>query len=104
MLVFVMLVAAAFRIDAVAGQHLLLLDLGWRCCCGPCCCPCHRPSHACHAAAAALQVRLSVVEIYCERIRDLLDPVRDNLQVKQEPGGAIFIEGAQCILVATGLV
>jgi hypothetical protein len=40
-----------------------------------------------------LQVHLSVVEIYCERIRDLLDPVRDNLQVKQEPGGAIFIEG-----------
>lgn len=40
------------------------------------------------------QVRLSVVEIYCERIRDLLDPSRDNLQVKQDSGGAIFIEGA----------
>jgi hypothetical protein len=40
-----------------------------------------------------VQVRLSVVEIYCERIRDLLDPSRDNLQVKQDGGGAIFIEG-----------
>eukprot|EP00882_Tetradesmus_deserticola_P029134 GHRQ01032560.1.p1 GENE.GHRQ01032560.1~~GHRQ01032560.1.p1 ORF type:complete len:137 (+),score=16.71 GHRQ01032560.1:540-950(+) len=29
-----------------------------------------------------LQVRLSVVETYCERIRDLLDPSRDNLQVR----------------------
>jgi kinesin family protein 5 len=40
-------------------------------------------------------VQLSVVEIYCERIRDLLDPTRDNLQVKQDSGGAIFIEGAR---------
>lgn len=42
---------------------------------------------------AALQVRISVVETYCERIRDLLDPTRDNLQVKQDAAGAIFIEG-----------
>eukprot|EP00878_Enallax_costatus_P042547 GHUV01049943.1.p1 GENE.GHUV01049943.1~~GHUV01049943.1.p1 ORF type:complete len:384 (+),score=136.91 GHUV01049943.1:1278-2429(+) len=40
------------------------------------------------------QVRISVVETYCERIRDLLDPSRDNLQVKQDASGAIFIEGA----------
>jgi hypothetical protein len=39
-------------------------------------------------------VRLSVVEIYCERIRDLLDPSRDNLAVKQDASGAIFIDGA----------
>jgi hypothetical protein len=44
-------------------------------------------------------VRLSVVEIYCERIRDLLDPSRDNLQVKQDAGGAIFIEGGPLLLV-----
>jgi hypothetical protein len=51
-------------------------------------------------------VRLSVVEIYCERIRDLLDPSRDNLQVKQDAAGAIFIEGAggsQCVLRACPL-
>lgn len=27
---------------------------------------------------------VSVIEIYCERIRDLLDPGNDNLQVQQE--------------------
>lgn len=41
-----------------------------------------------------VQVRISVVETYCERIRDLLDPTRDNLQVKQDASGAIFIKGA----------
>ena len=34
----------------------------------------------CHA----VKVTLSVIEIYCERIRDLLDPGNDNLQVQQE--------------------
>ena len=27
---------------------------------------------------------MSVIEIYCERIRDLLEPGNDNLQVQQE--------------------
>jgi len=45
------------------------------------------------AATSLAQVRISVVEIYCERIRDLLDPTRDNLQVKQDSAGAIFIDG-----------
>lgn len=40
-----------------------------------------------------MQVRLSVVETYCERIRDLLDPSRDNLQVMQNTAGAIFVDG-----------
>ena len=31
-----------------------------------------------------LQVTVSVIEIYCERIRDLLEPGNDNLQVQQE--------------------
>ncbi len=30
-----------------------------------------------------LQVTLSVIEIYNERIRDLLDPAKDNLQVRR---------------------
>jgi hypothetical protein len=41
----------------------------------------------------ARQVHLSVVEIYCERIRDLLDPSRDNLPVKQDAQGAMFVDG-----------
>jgi hypothetical protein len=38
-------------------------------------------------------VHLSVVEIYCERVRDLLDPSRDNLPVKQDAQGAMFVDG-----------
>lgn len=43
--------------------------------------------HSCHRTTAPTlhpptrQVTLSVIEIYCERIKDLLDPSRDNLQV-----------------------
>jgi len=41
------------------------------------------------------QVRLTVVEIYCERVRDLLDPLgRDNLAIKQGRDGGTFVEGA----------
>lgn len=40
------------------------------------------------------QVRLTVVEIYCERIRDLLDPLgRDNLPIKQGLDGGTYVEG-----------
>jgi hypothetical protein len=40
-------------------------------------------------------VRLTVVEIYCEKIRDLLDPLgRDNLPIKQGLDGGMFVEGA----------
>lgn len=35
---------------------------------------------------ATLQVTLSVVEIYLERIKDLLDPGKDNLQARQQKG------------------
>ncbi|EFJ40297.1 Kif5 kinesin, partial [Volvox carteri f. nagariensis] len=51
---------------------------------------------------ADFQVILSVVEIYCERIRDLLEPSpavsatagADNLQVKQDAVRGVYIEGA----------
>ncbi|WIA21070.1 hypothetical protein OEZ85_005390 [Tetradesmus obliquus] len=49
---------------------------------------------AADTSGAEYEVRLSVVETYCERIRDLLDPSRDNLQVMQSPTGAIFVDGA----------
>ncbi len=35
---------------------------------------------------ATLQVTLSVVEIYLERIKDLLDPGKDNLQARPWAG------------------
>ncbi|KAF8056851.1 kin [Scenedesmus sp. PABB004] len=49
---------------------------------------------AADTSGAEFSVRLSVVETYCERIRDLLDPAADNLQVKQDSGGAMFVDGA----------
>lgn len=42
--------------------------------------PCGFQAHSC----TFLQVTVSVIEIYCERIRDLLEPGNDNLQVQQE--------------------
>ncbi|DBA71185.1 TPA: hypothetical protein ACH3X2_011584 [Trebouxia sp. C0005] len=41
-------------------------------------------SKSCLLTASLVQVTVSVIEIYCERIRDLLDPGNDNLQVQQE--------------------
>jgi hypothetical protein len=44
--------------------------------------------------ALRAQVRLTVCEIYCERVRDLLDPLgRDNLAIKQGRDGSTFVEG-----------
>lgn len=40
-----------------------------------------------------------MVEIYCERIRDLLDASRDNLAVKSDPTRGVFIEGKRRIPV-----
>lgn len=70
-----------------------------RCRCGPlclpqCCCRCRLRNRR-RRRHVACQVRLSVVEIYCERIRDLLDPGRDHLAIKQDAGGAIFVEGGR---------
>lgn len=53
------------------------------------------------AAVCCGQVVLSVVEIYCERVRDLLDPMagsgsggsRDSLAIKQDPYRGVYVEG-----------
>lgn len=37
-------------------------------------------------------VKVSIVEIYNERIRDLLDPKKDNLKVREEKARGVFIE------------
>jgi len=38
-------------------------------------------------------VRGSYVEIYLERIRDLLEPSRKNLQVREDPSKGIYVDG-----------
>ncbi|XP_057830173.2 kinesin-like protein KIN-1 isoform X1 [Cryptomeria japonica] len=44
-------------------------------------------------------IKLSMVEIYMERIRDLFDPSKDNLQVKEDKAHGIFVSGATEIYV-----
>ena len=49
------------------------------------------------------QVRLTVVEIYCERVCDLLDPLgRDNLAIKQGRDGGTYVEGGHAQQTACG--
>eukprot|EP01133_Synstelium_polycarpum_P019800 gene19800-23715_t len=38
-------------------------------------------------------VKASYIEIYMERIRDLLDPRKDNLKVREEKGKGVWVEG-----------
>ena len=45
------------------------------------------------AAAAALQVRASYLQIYNEVISDLLKPERTNLHIREEKRRGIFVEG-----------
>ena len=39
-------------------------------------------------------VKVSFLEIYMERIRDLLDPTKDNLKVREDKTKGIWVEGA----------
>jgi kinesin family protein 5 len=36
-------------------------------------------------------VKISMIEIYMEKIRDLLDPVKDNLKVHEEKGKGVYV-------------
>ena len=47
------------------------------------------------------QVKISMVEIYMEKVKDLLDPTRTNLRVKEEKGKGVSIQGVTEIYVVT---
>eukprot|EP00887_Chlorella_sp_A99_P003296 scaffold9.g3296.t1 len=47
------------------------------------------------------RVSLSVVEIYCERVKDLLQPENDNLQVVQDKERGTIVQGATEVPVAS---
>lgn len=50
-------------------------------------------------AQIGLQIKLSYVEIYNEKIRDLLSPDKDNLRIRESSHG-VWIEGSHdCFLV-----
>jgi len=55
------------------------------------------------AADACIEftVKVSVVEIYNERIRDLLDTNKDRLEIKEDRNGGVAIEGATEVYVAS---
>lgn len=36
-------------------------------------------------------VKISMIEIYMERVRDLLDPSKDNLKVHEEKGKGVYV-------------
>lgn len=36
-------------------------------------------------------VKISMIEIYMERVRDLLDPTKDNLKVHEEKGKGVYV-------------
>ncbi|KAI3716800.1 hypothetical protein L1987_67957 [Smallanthus sonchifolius] len=49
---------------------------------------------------AAYKINLSVVEIYMEKVRDLLDLSKDNIQIKEHKGHGIMLCGVTEILIS----
>lgn len=45
-------------------------------------------------------IKLSMVEIYMERVRDLLDLSKDNLQIKESKAQGIFVSGATEVTIS----
>lgn len=46
-------------------------------------------------------VKTSFIEIYLERIRDLLDPTRENLNVREVKGQGVLVDGAAEVYVSS---
>ena len=46
-------------------------------------------------------IRASYLEIYMERIRDLLDPERDNLRIREDRTKGIFVQGQKEVYVGS---
>lgn len=46
-------------------------------------------------------VQCSYVEIYMERVRDLLDPMRTNLKIKEDPQTGVYIQDATEVFVVS---
>ena len=45
-------------------------------------------------------IKLSFVEIYCEKIRDLLEPESNNLRIKELPTGELVLAGVTEVYVS----
>lgn len=53
------------------------------------------------STATEFSIKVSFLEIYMERIQDLLDETKSNLQVKEDKGRGIYIQDATEIYVAS---
>ncbi|KAK1418537.1 hypothetical protein QVD17_27682 [Tagetes erecta] len=51
---------------------------------------------------SAYKIKLSMVEIYMERVRDLFDLSKDNIQIKEHKGHGILLCGVTEILISDG--
>ena len=45
-----------------------------------------------HALQVEYQVMVSYIEIYMERVRDLLNPVNENLNVREDKRRGVYIQ------------
>ncbi|KAJ9564807.1 hypothetical protein OSB04_000773 [Centaurea solstitialis] len=52
--------------------------------------------------ATAYTIKLSMVEIYMERVRDLFDLSKDNIQIKEQKGHGILLSGVTEISISDG--
>ena len=50
--------------------------------------------------AIEFTVKVSMVEIYMEKIRDLIDPSKDNLRIHEEKGKGVYIQDVEEIFIS----
>jgi len=46
-------------------------------------------------------LKLTFVEIYCEKIRDLLEPLSNNIRIKELPSGELVLSGVTEVYVTS---
>ena len=46
-------------------------------------------------------IKLTFVEIYCEKIRDLLEPLSNNIRIKELPSGELVLSGVTEVYVTS---
>ena len=50
--------------------------------------------------AIEFTVKVSMVEIYMEKIRDLIDPRKDNLRIHEEKGKGVFMQDIEEVFIS----
>ena len=50
--------------------------------------------------AIEFSVKVSMVEIYMEKIRDLIDPRKDNLRIHEEKGKGVYMQDIEEIFIS----